>query len=129
MNDSAPNGEPLRLTFHEALWELCPKGFELHGSPCAYGGIEWSIRNRRGSIVHRDAATWPEAVSAALGRPVVERDPAAELVEVLELIERQDYLLRERAVTANDLDELVIALANAAEFARAALAAYEASKK
>ena len=117
MNDSAPNGEPLRLTFHEALWELCPKGFELHGSPCAYGGIEWSIRNRRGSIVHRDAATWPEAVSAALGRPVVERDPAAELAEAV----------KEIAEWPNGGNRY--GQENIKRFARAALAAYEASKK
>lgn len=77
---TAPDA-PTAMTLEDALWELGSRGYELHGSSCAYGGIEWSIRDRQGDFVHRDVATWPEAVSQALGYRVVERDPTAELVE------------------------------------------------
>lgn len=58
-------------------------------------------------------ATWPEAASQALGRPVVPRDPTAELVEALyEALEKTEpfleYLAQDGHEGALDLLEHVM---------------------
>ena len=72
MNDQAP----LTLTLEEALVLL--SGEQCYLRPSVLGR-SWTIlpTGHTEWIIERD--TWPEAISVALGRPVVARDEAAEL--------------------------------------------------
>mgnify|MGYP001033858953 CR=1 FL=1 len=82
---AASDHAPLAMTLEEAL---AVHGLSLHRGP---NSSEWIAGRIRLISPHNPArysqewlplgagATWPEAVSAALGRPVVARDEAAEL--------------------------------------------------
>lgn len=74
--------EPLKLTLDAAILELTVRFWRLERS---IDGRWWVSNDERTdgddfSILERTGfTTWPEAVAAALGRPVVARDDAAEL--------------------------------------------------
>jgi len=69
--------EPLVLTLEEALEKLTEKGWWL--SRCKES---WEVRTINALLAVTLVGvglTWPDAVSQALGRPVVARDEAAEM--------------------------------------------------
>ena len=117
--------EPQQMTLAEAMRECNDYGMTLH-----YDGgwfVDWEVDiepingMRATANAHATGDTWAEAVSAALGRPVVERDDKAELVKALKLLLRREQAL---AMADDDdaLDELILTR-DAASIARAALAA------
>lgn len=92
MNDQAP----LTLTLEEALVLL--SGEQCYLRPSVLGR-SWTIlpTGHTEWIIERD--TWPEAVSAALGRPVTVRDEAAELkAAARRLLAAVDELRRQQTV-------------------------------
>lgn len=69
--------EPLVLTLEEALKTLTGKGWWLSRHTDSWE--VWGLDGFEVAICLAHELTWPEAVSIALGRPVVARDEAAEL--------------------------------------------------
>lgn len=82
--------EPLKLTpqamtLEEALQRLHEDDFWLEPSKAGHGWVVYRWNDITDQIeLQGSGATWPEAVSAALGAPVVARDEAAELRAALE---------------------------------------------
>lgn len=115
MNDQAP----LTPTLEEALVLL--SGEQCYLRPSVLGR-SWTIlpTGHTEWIIERD--TWPEAVSAALGRPVTVRDEAAELRAALEGIVQ--LLTKPKTDPLRDIARVVGAIG----IARAALAATEGSE-
>ena len=71
--------EPLKLTLEEAIAHLTEAELFLARDK-EYDGWFWFVHDLlKDGVMVTKALTWPEAVSAALGRPVVARDDAAEL--------------------------------------------------
>lgn len=81
----APQVEPLTLTLEEAIVELAKHDrLSLRCFPARFGvPTEWAALSPEGWVCGSGDA-WHEAVSEALGRPVVPRDPTAELVVALD---------------------------------------------
>ena len=82
---------PLTLSLETAVLELTAKGWFLTGD------IEcwrvWAIDEGGEVTLVSRRATWPEAVSVALGYPVVARDDAAELRAALKQLLANPYPL------------------------------------
>lgn len=75
---TANEAQPLHLTLEEAMAAVDHPGWYLQRRTYDDAPDEWLVVDRFGGI-RGTGHTWPEAVSAALGRPVVARDDAAEL--------------------------------------------------
>jgi|SRR5690606_35709380 len=80
----APPVEPLTLTLEEAMLRIAgDTEWRLTSARSPHYGLDWLLVTEAGEVGHvfRD---WDAAATEALGRPVVERDDTAELVEALE---------------------------------------------
>lgn len=80
--------EPLTLTLEEAAQLLGEQGLVLTRDGASGAASRWSVRPwsaPRDWMKEELGATWPEVVGAALGRPVVARDEAAELRAAVKL--------------------------------------------
>lgn len=76
--------EPLRLSLEEAVMRVSNGNCSLicRGNSDDYPASRWLVIGQYANTLG-EGATWPEAVSQALGVPVVERDEAAELKEAV----------------------------------------------
>ena len=132
MTGSAPT--PQAMTLEEAVARVRKAGYELEFDSA--DTTPWAVfqpLQPDGSGPYRWwGQTWPEAVSQALGVPVVERDPAAELAEAV-----SRYLGAHDDLRAWDEDDegsydhykAQVRGDTTLDALRAALAAYEASRK
>lgn len=103
--------EPKAMTLEEAIAELTKHEWWLFHYPDARV-FRWSVGeatdDERNLLNYEETwlgTTWPEAVSAALGRTVVERDDKAELVEALERV--YHWMLTEFAEPNPETGEVV----------------------
>lgn len=125
--------EPQAMTLEEALVAIA----KVRGTTLAYHTGDGSLDDPSGWVESEtgtllgDYRRWEDAASFALGYPVVERDPAAELAEaataLMTALDRMPVAYTSGHVNAEKFQYET--WPKAVRELRAALAAYEASRK
>lgn len=129
-NQEATMPESQVMTLAEAMRECNDYGMTLH-----YDGgwfVDWEVDidpingMRATASAHATGDTWPEAVSAALGRPVVERDDSEWNKAVVEAaLESQSRLVAQIKGMNDNRTELVEAIVEFVDSDRALVTTFK----